>query len=258
MGILSARGSIVAFLAHDAYPARDWLERAIPYFTEPWIGAVCGPATAAGVDPELSRLSGRVYANAVVSGSYRYRYKADRVREVRDYPSHNLLVRADLLEDIGGFNTGFRRGEDTILCLEIIKRGRTVLYDPRVQVHRHLPPLFLPHLRQIGRYALQRGYFARKFPETSRRAAYMVPSLLVLGLAGGAALAIFRPALRLPYGIVVLLYLALTALSAFHIRPRTWFITWLGVTSTHLVYGIRFLQGILSPSLPSPPGRGPG
>jgi len=250
MGIESARGSIVAFLGDGAYPAKDWLERAVPYFTEPWIGAVGGPATTAPGDPVLAQLSGRAYANMVVSGSYRYRYKADRVREVKEFPSFNLLVRADLLKDIGGFNTGFRRGEDTILCLEITRRDRTILYDPRVQVHHHLPPLFLPHLRQLGRYARQRGHFARKFPATSRRVAFIIPSLLVLGLVGGAALALFRPALRVPYGGVVLLYLALTALSAFHIRPRTWLLTWLGVISTHLVYGIRFLQGLLSHQMP--------
>ena len=193
IGIEEARGSIVAFLDDDAYPEKDWLARAIPHFSETWVGAVGGPATTPPTEPELAQLGGRVYANRLVSGTCRYRYAVDRVRRIDDFPSCNLLVRTDLLKEIGGFSTRYWPGEDTILCLEIVKRGKSILYDPRVQVHHHRRRLFLPHLRQVGRYALHRGYFVRKFPETSRRPSYMIPSLFVLGLVGGAFVCLLCP-----------------------------------------------------------------
>lgn len=240
----------MAFLDDDAYPMKDWLSRAIPHFSEAWIGAVGGPASTPPAEPELAQLSGRVYANWLVSGSYRYRYAVDRVREIDDFPSCNLLVRASLLREIGGFSTKYWPGEDTILCLEIVKRGKTILYDPRVHVHHHRRRLFLPHLRQIGRYALHRGYFVHKFPETSRRPSYMIPSLFVLGLVIGAIASLCWSVFRLPYALAVLIYALITALFAFHRAPKIWLLTWLGIVSTHVVYGTRFLQGLLSPHMP--------
>lgn len=260
IGIEIARGSIVAFLDDDTIPTEDWLRRAVSYFGEDKIAAVGGPATTPASDPYLAALSGRVYSNPLVSGSFRYRYEPDRVREVDDFPSCNLLVRTDILRELGGFHTEFWPGEDTYLCLDIVhKLERTIIYDPWVHVYHHRRSLFLPHLRQIGRYALHRGYFARRFPATSRKPAYAVPSLFVLGLVAGAVLATLSPMFRILYGAALWFYVGVTLASCFpwesfflrlRLNPITWLLTWLGVVLTHLVYGIRFVAGLLARRLP--------
>lgn len=252
LGIAAARGTIIAFLDDDAVPAPRWLEHAVKYFSRDDIGGVGGPGVTPASDSWLAQMGGRVYANRLVSGGYRYRYEADRVRASDDLPSCNLLIRADLLRELGGFRTDFWPGEDTILCSDIVHRlHKRLVYDPWAVVEHHRRPLFLPHLRQVGRYAMHRGYFVRRFPATSRRFGYIVPSFFVLGVVLGAAAACWLPVLRIPYLAALACYAGITLLTAFHTNPLCWLTVWAGVMLTHIVYGVRFLQGLLSHHMPS-------
>jgi glycosyltransferase involved in cell wall biosynthesis len=251
LGIEAAKGEIVALLDDDAAPLPDWLDHAIPYFSDPTVGAVGGPAVTPPSDPPLAQAGGLVYASPLVSGTCRYRYVSERVRDVDDLPSCNLLVRTATLRDIGGFRTDFWPGEDTILCLDITRKAKQrIVYDPWSVVRHHRRPLFGPHLRQVGRYALHRGYFAKRFPETSRRISYMVPTIFVCGLVLGAVASFFHPWIRIAYLGALAFYLATTFLASFHPNLLRWLQVWLGVMATHLVYGVRFLQGILSRRMP--------
>ena len=159
-------------------------------------------------------------------------------------------MRASVLREVGGFNTRYWPGEDTILCLDIVRRGYEMVYDPFAVVFHHRRPLFGPHLRQIGRYAHHRGFFCRVFPQTSLRFSYMVPSLFVLGVLLGPVVCHYAPVLWPAYIGVVAFYLAITFLFAFKRRPLEWLILWLGILSTHVWYGIRFIQGLLFGRMP--------
>ena len=251
IGIQQATGEVVAFIDDDAAPLAGWLEHAIPYFSDPEVAAVGGPAVTPPDDSPMAKLGGAVYANLFVSGAYRRRYKPTRVCHEDDLPSCNLLVRTATLRESGGFDTTHWPGEDTILCLEIVHRlKKRMIYDPRVQVTHHRRPLFAPHLRQIARYAAHRGFFARKFPETSLRLSYMIPSLFVLGVVVGLPLTLVHPVLKGVYLAVLAIYLALTFLSTASLRrPLDGAITWAGVVATHLTYGVCFLWGLLSRDL---------
>ena len=251
IGIAAATGDIVAFLDDDASPQPQWLAQACRHFTMEDVGAVGGPAVTPPNDPTMAHLGGDVYASPIVSGGARFRYYPERIRDVDDIPSCNLLVRASILREIGGFNTRYWPGEDTILCLEIAKRGLRQVYDPFAMVHHHRRPLFLPHLRQVGRYAMHRGFFCRVFPQTSLRFSYFVPSLFVVGLVAGAAASAAWPALRPFYLGAVAVYLAVTFTFAFKKRPSDWLILWSGIMLTHIWYGIRFIQGIVFGRMPS-------
>ena len=72
----------------------------------------------------------------------------------------------------------------------------------------------------------------------------------MLGLAGGGASACLWPLLRLPYLAALALYGGLTFLSTAHPNPLLWLTTWAGVVATHLVYGVRFLAGLLARRMP--------
>jgi glycosyltransferase involved in cell wall biosynthesis len=250
-GIREATGEIVAFVDDDAYPAPDWLRHAVGHFSDPAVAGVGGPASTPGSDPYMARLSGKVFARWCVSGKYRYRYEPGRVQDVDDFPSCNLFVRTDVLRAIGGFRTEFWPGEDTYLCLDIVRGARRrIVYDPRVHVYHHRRRLFLPHLRQVGRYALHRGYFARRFPATSRRLSYMMPSFFVAGVLAGAAASLFFPVLRPGYLAGLAAYAVATFACSIHPHPASWFLIWLGVMSTHAVYGARFVVGLCARRMP--------
>lgn len=257
IGIRAAKGDVVAFIDDDAYPEARWLENAVKYFSDSSVGGVGGPGVTPPGDGFLAQAGGRVYANLFVSGGYRYRYVGGRVRrDVEDYPSCNLLVRADLLRKVGGYRTDFWPGEDTLLCEAIVLGERKrIVYDPWAIVFHHRRRLFGPHLRQLGRYGFHRGYFVKRFPATSRKPGYFAPSLFVLGvLLGAAAFALpahpAATALRTAYVCGLGLYAGATFLASFSLNPSMWLLTWLGVVASHLWYGIRFLQGLCAARAP--------
>ena len=250
-GIREATGDIVAFLDDDASPQPQWLANACRHFSRPKVGATGGPGITPLHSSHMAALGGDVYASPLVSGGSRFRYVSERFRKTDDLPSCNLLVRTSLLREIGGYNTRYWPGEDTILCLDIVQKGYQIIYDPWAIVYHHRRPLFGPHLRQLGRYGKHRGYFARVFPQTSRRISYMIPSLFVLGVVFGAIAAWFLPVLRIPYLAVLAFYGIATFLAAFHRNPIDWILTWLGIVLTHVVYGVRFLQGLLFGRMPT-------
>lgn len=240
IGIREAKGEIVAFIDDDAYPDAHWLENAVKYFGEPSIGALGGPAVTPPSDKFFQRIGGRIYDNILVSGNFRYRYRAGGVRmDIEDYPSCNLFVRRSILEKIGGYRTDFWPGEDTLLCKDIIDSWKRIIYDPWVVVYHHRRSVFAPHLRQLGRYAFHRGYFVKKFRSNSLRLSYFIPSAFVLGLAG----------ITLTWPLY-LFYLAIVAVSSFAFNPVTWVLTFIGVIASHLCYGVRFLHGLCAKKAP--------
>ena len=260
IGIREARGEIVAFIDDDAYPDARWLEYSVKYFGEREIGAVGGPGVTPPGDPYLSRIGGRVYDNWLVSGNYRYRYRAGGVRkDVEDYPSCNLLVRKSVLDAIGGYRTDFWPGEDTLLCKDILDNWKRIVYDPWVVVYHHRRPLLLPHLRQLGRYAFHRGYFCKRYPSNSLRLSYFVPSMFVAYLVVWAAAAALPQPEVMPawlfvawHGLIAspLAYLAAVLLSTVSLNPVTWLLTAVGVVASHVWYGVRFIQGLCANKAP--------
>ncbi len=259
LGIHEAKGEIVAFIDDDAYPEEHWLEGAIKYFGDETIGAIGGPGVTPADDSYLARIGGRIYDNLLVSGNYRYRYKAGTVRrDVEDYPSCNLFVRTELLRQIGGYRTDFWPGEDTLLCKDIIDAGKRIVYDPWVIVSHHRRPIFGAHLRQLGRYAFHRGYFVKRFPSNSLRLSYFVPSaFLVYVLAWLPTALLLPPSTETLLCVGSLVFLAflplygiLALLTTLSRNPLTWLLTAIGVFVSHLWYGVRFLQGLCARRAP--------
>ena len=251
IGIRESRGEIVAFIDDDAYPDPRWLEQATRYFGEESVGGVGGPGVTPPGDRWLARIGGRVYDCVLVSGNYRYRYRAGGVRmDVEDYPSCNLLVRRDILVGIGGYRTDFWPGEDTLLCKDVIDGWKRIIYDPWVIVYHHRRALFAPHLRQLGRYGFHRGYFCKRFPSNSLRFSYFVPSLFVLYLIMASALVAFGGWVLWAALSPLAAYLALVAVATFSLRPHVWILTALGVVSSHICYGVQFVRGFLASKAP--------
>ncbi len=260
LGIEAAKGDIVAFIDDDAYPDEHWLENAVKYFGEPTIAALGGPGVTPPGDGFWAKCGGRVYENLFVSGNYRYRYIGGRVRrDIDDYPSCNLFVRRDVLEAIGGYRTDFWPGEDTLLCEDIVRKvKRRIVYDPWTLVYHHRRPLFAAHLRQLGRYGFHRGYFVKRFPATSCRLSYFIPTLFVFYLVllaalfacrnfiGGGALGPLAAVAASP----LFFYIAATAASTFSFNPLCWLVTEIGVFLSHVWYGIQFMRGLCAAKAP--------
>lgn len=247
-GVEAAEGEIAAIIDDDAYPDPDWLSNAVPYFEDPLVAAVGGPGMTPPGDNLRQRISGWVYESPLVSAGYVYRYRPGRMRDVDDYPTSSLIIRKRDFLDAGGFDTGYWPGEDTILCLKLTHElGKRIVYDPSVRVHHHRREIFGPHLRQIKSYALHRGLFARKFPQTSLRASYFVPSVFTLFALLGWLSILASPGLFGVWTGVMLIYSALAlAFSLRTVNPLGILGTFAGIFVTHVTYGLWFIAGLLA------------
>jgi len=252
IALKAANGDILAFLDDDAYPRSDWLKNALKNFSDPDVAAVGGPAITPLEDSDLQKVSGAIFASFLVSGKFVYRYIPRPRREVDDYPSCNLLVRKSVMLQLGGFKTNFWPGEDTILCLEITKKlGKKIIYDPEVLIYHHRREVFLPHLKQISSYAMHRGYFVKKFPETSFKLPYFIPSLFLVFVLSGTALNCFPHLLKTLYLACVFLYLLLVFISSISrgLKPLLISEVFVGIILSHLAYGFYFIKGLISSKL---------
>jgi glycosyltransferase involved in cell wall biosynthesis len=243
---------IVAFIDDDAYPTPGWLEAAIGHFADASVIGVGGPGVTPPQDSAQRQASGAVYASRLVSASYVYRYLPRAQCDVDDYPSCNLIVRREPFLKHVPACLRYWPGEDTKLCLLLTREeGKRIVYDPQVAVYHHRRDLFWGHFRQVWNYAVHRGFFAKRYPETSLRPQYFIPSAFVL--ANLAFLPLWRaPSLRVPLLLVVGLYVVLTALAsleALRAHRANPLLVALGIYLTHVTYGFGFLLGIARPEL---------
>lgn len=251
IGAEESQGDILVFLDDDAYPSEDWLRNAAIVFNENNIYALGAPAVTPPDTSILERCSGRIHESMLASYKEIYRHVPKEKRLIKDFPSVNLFVKKEAFARVGGFNEKFWPGEDTKLCLDLAKSyRRPFLYDPRPVVYHHRRKLFLPHLKQISRYGNHRGYFARRFPETSRKFAYFVPSLFVTGLLLGPIVALADPDLMWVYLLVLYVYsffivYEIIKTTIYELSLRSGICVGIGIFLTHVVYGLNFVIGFL-------------
>jgi len=247
---------IFAFIDDDAYPRKDWLKKVVSNFEDELVAAVGGPAVTPTEDSITQIASGLVYESILVSGPNTYRYLPGEKKFVDDFPSCNFIIRRDIFAELGGFDENYWPGEDTVLCLNLTKKlNKRIIYDPQVLIWHHRRPVFKGHLRQIKSYALHRGYFVKKFPETSLKFSYFVPSIFVLYLVSSLFLFMLSDFLKKGFVLILMFYVFLAA--AFAVRgalnqpnrikliPYVFF----GIMLTHIAYGINFLKGLFSKEL---------
>jgi len=257
IGAKKAKGEILAFLDDDSYPDKNWLKNAIKIFKKnSEITGVCGPALTPSDDNFCQKASGYVWSTRLGSGGAgTYRCAISPRREVDDYPTVNFLVKKKNFFAVGGFDSHFWPGEDTKLCHDLVyKLGKKIIYDPKVSLHHHRREVFGPHLKQISRYAIHRGHFARILPKTSLRLGYLFPTIFVLGLIIGFFLSFFYPIFRLFYLSAIGAYLIALLMTAIqvYLKEKNLKLALLVIPSifiTHVVYGILFIKGFLAREL---------
>ena len=250
------KGEIFVFNDDDVFAPKNYLEKIIRKFKDKKILAACGPLLTPVNDSFWQKGSGAVwesYLGSLGAGIYRSRKQPARI--VYDYPAANLIVRREVFEAVGGFEKGLYPGEDTKLCLLIFnKYQKGVVYDPDLFVYHHRKPLFRPHLKQIGRYGHQRGWFSLSYPTTSFKIQYFLPSFLLLYLLGLFMVALFGSwFLKLKLGWIIFLpllfYGLLVVLEGAVITYRRGFplsiLAILGIVATHLYYGYQFARSFI-------------
>jgi cellulose synthase/poly-beta-1,6-N-acetylglucosamine synthase-like glycosyltransferase len=243
------KGDICAFIDDDAYPRDNWIKEAIKHFKKRDIVAVGGPGVTPPNDSFLEKIGGYIIESYLCSGGIQYRfYQTGAKIFVNDYPAYNLFVRTSVLKKVGGYGSTFYGGEDTLLCMKLIKYG-SILYDSNVVVYHHRRKFPIASLKQIAGVGLHRGYFFMRYPETSRRLIYLIPITLTIGFLGGIVISLINPKLFLfPFLLNILFFLVLGLVSVLRHRVNviSSAIAGIGIMLTHITYGVFFVKGLLT------------
>jgi len=251
LAIRDAEGEILVFIDDDALPQKNFFEILDRDFAWSEILAVGGPAITPTGSKFWQRVSGAMFLSSM-SGGFPERYRpVGRKKFADDWPTVNLSVRKRIFEEIGGFTASYWPGEDTVFCLDLLsKKDSQILYDPELVVFHHRREGLLKHVRQVSSYGLHRGFFAKKYPQTSRKFIYFVPSFFVLFVIFGGIASFFS-------ALVFKLYLLgwgfyfLALLKAFYDiyqHEKNILVTLAAsyyIFLTHIFYGLRFIQGLL-------------
>jgi hypothetical protein len=248
----TSSGEILAFIDDDAFPARDWLTRAVARLEDPEIAAVGGPGLTPPESDFRERTGGAFYESYFGSANLRARFRpVGGVRPVDDWPAFNFVVRREALAAVGGWQSTFYGGEDTKLCLALRDAGFRIVYDPELVVYHHRRPIFGPHLRQVANVGRHRGYFVRAFSGTSARPIYFAPAAGILLLGVSAAVALRRPEGRiglLAVGVGAAVTIAAEARRDGHDASVAATLPAV-VFASHVAYGIQFIRGLLTREL---------
>ncbi len=249
LALRDAAGDILVFIDDDAYPEKNYLDVLEKDFDDPAVVGVGGPAITPPHDNFWQKISGAVFLSRW-SGGYPERYVPVGKRKfIDDWPSVNLAVRKNAFQAVGGFDSAYWPGEDTKLCLDLVKKaGGKLLYDPELVAYHHRREGLRRHLEQIAGYGIHRGFFAKRFPETSFKFKYFLPSAFVLALVLGALISFFFPFVRLWYILFLALYALALIFSFIDIyryerQIAIAIATIFYIIPTHIVYGFRFIQG---------------
>ncbi len=131
IGVLAAKGSIVAFPDDDAYYPKNLLSLVDKTFA--------GKQAASGMTGRCLDVEGRIAAAACDKNAG----TVNTLNVWKRGVATTLFLKRQILENIGGFDealglgaaTSYRSGEETDLILRCVAEGYTIEYDPNIIVY---------------------------------------------------------------------------------------------------------------------------
>ncbi len=151
-GVARARGDWIVFTDDDCAPAPDYLQRLAERAAQAPDAAVGGRTVNTLTDNPYS-----VASQLLID--YLYSYYSGSGGGPEFLASNNLALSRSLFQELGGFDTRFRRAgaEDRELCDRLLSRGHRTLFAPEMIIyhfHSLSPRRFLRQHFTYGRGAL--------------------------------------------------------------------------------------------------------
>jgi mycofactocin glycosyltransferase len=161
-GLAAAAAPIVAFVDSDCEPQPGWLDRVLPHFADPAVGAVApritGPPRPRGAVARYEHVRSPLDLGAG-EGPVRPRSR------VAYLPAAALVVRRDAVTALGGFDEALHYGEDVDLVWRLVAAGWSVRFEPAATVqHQHRTRLRYFAARRAA-YGSSAAALARRHPD---------------------------------------------------------------------------------------------
>jgi GT2 family glycosyltransferase len=145
LGIVQARGEIIACIDADCIAPPDWLKRMV---TAQRAGHQVVGGTIENGNPDS------LVAWAGYLGEFREWLPVGRARPVDHVPTCNISYHRSIFTRFGGFPTDFYPQEDLLYHWRLSQHGVPIWFDPDTRVrhtHRSTWRAYSQHLRRIGR-----------------------------------------------------------------------------------------------------------
>ncbi len=253
LGAKYAKGQIIAFIDDDAYPEKNWLKNAAKFFIEKEAVAVCGPGILPKKTNFWEKLFDEILKSFLGSGSYNYRFLPKKEMFVDDAPSMNFFIKKNIFDSLGGFNGNYWPGEDSKLCEDLVyKKGKKIIYSPKLLVYHHRRNGLCNFLRQHGAYGFHRGAFFAQGDQNSKKLFYFIPTffvfyLLFLLFSKLYHLINLTSLISLPLLLYISWGILLSLKSLINTKNIFIFLAFFPILFlNHLIYGIMFFAGILA------------
>jgi succinoglycan biosynthesis protein ExoA len=255
--IKAAHGDWIYFLDDDSVPPPASLNQAVKHFTDPAVSMVGGPNLCPPDSPLLERIFGVALASWLAFFSSRARYaQVGHVRPAseKELILCNLLVRRDVLVQLGGFNEALYPNEENALMDKLQKSGRKLIYDPQFIVYRRPRQSLRAFIKMLMTYGRGRAEQVRLHP-TLGSAPNFVPPLFCVYLAAliviqFAPLNRFLAPVKLWAAIPLLAYaLAVLAQTLVSIKSHGFMRSILAMpllVASHIFYGLGFWRGLFT------------
>ncbi len=241
-GLVSARHAYIARMDGHTLVPPDYLRRCVEVMRQSGADCVGGRWVYAG-----TTYVGHAIAAAMDSrfGVGISRWRGARMAGEADTVPYGFMRRDQALA-LGGYNELLLTNEDYEFNYRLRRGGGRIYYSPAICMTYYVRSSLKALWRQYFRYGMWKARMLKLHPESLRLRHVLAP-LLVLGLLGGAMLALaWRPG-RWVYGAGLGLYsLLVLVFSAKQAAQRGWQLLPViaaAFVTLHLAWGIGFLSG---------------
>lgn len=142
LGFSNAEGEIIIFLDSDCIVGYNWISLHVAEhkLNNDDVGCVGGAFAFPPITSSFFEVCD------YYSCWYEQHPKCSPSGEYEYLPSTNLSFRRQVLEDIGGFNSNLRTGEDVDICWRLKEKGKKILFRPHIIIYHHGRRNFLDFL----------------------------------------------------------------------------------------------------------------
>ncbi|MEM3378033.1 MAG: glycosyltransferase [Candidatus Bathyarchaeia archaeon] len=138
----TVQNGIVAFIDSDAKVEREWLNKLVAYLSDSQVAGVSGGIETWNTENAWARSIG-----------YDLKSRYARLKKsVTRVATMNLLMKKQIIEEVGGFDENLPSQYDTDLGYRITSRGYKILFDPNAKCYHFNRPTLRSYFRQQLQY----------------------------------------------------------------------------------------------------------
>jgi len=249
IGVHASSGEIIAFTDSDCIVGEDWLDIISDDLRSPEIAGVGGPVLSFPERSTISSCIALLLESFLGSAGMRNTMKSEKKQLVFHNPPANSAIKRVFFDIVGGFDPSLKVSEDIDFDARIIRKGYSLLYDPRMTVwhlRRRSMRSFVQQMFGYGQGRLIVFFRHHTMP--------IWPYFCALFFAGGVLVSVplflFVPYARLLLEFGWTLYISVVGLSSFHIALKNRRLKYFPMLVTlavveHFVLGAGSLMGVL-------------